>query len=300
MSVQAYRFQLTKLSSKQLQLEAALFALFGHENIFPVLQQSLAKHARAHPRFHLETWRSETGTEALSKFSDTSVTVAILLPNRKQPFLFECDVTAARQFIEHTLGGRETKEVSGSALSNIELGVLQYLLLQILADLSEASGQEKVFQLQHIAQHGREAASLLRDDEMYLALTFRLQERNFNHFVRCLFPHGLLHEELAHAANVKPAGNKIFSDPEFFNALRSELWCEAGSAALAYQDLRALEPGDVLLFDQAKIDFHEQKIHGPLCLRVGTGRHAAFSGKLLQKTTEHMEIELTEQLGEEV
>jgi len=240
MTVQPYHFQLKKLSSKQLQLEQVLFSLFGQQDVGLTLQKSIEQHAQVHAHFQLESWQSETGTEALSKFSDTSVTLVLALPNRQTPFFLECDVGSARQLIEHALGGRESNEVSGAALTDIEQGVLQYLSLQLLADLGDAALQDKNFQLQRLLTHGRDVASFLRDDETFLALTFRMHERGLSHFVRCLFPHRLLNEELAQRKTPEIGVVSASTQLQAYPFVRTELWAEAGEVTVDFDDLKAL------------------------------------------------------------
>lgn len=300
MTVQPYHFQLKKLSSKQLQLEQVLFSLFGQQDVGATLQKSIEQHAQVHAHFQLESWQSETGTEALSKFADTSVTLVVLLPNRKTPFFLECDVSSARQLIDHALGGRETNEVSGTALTDIEQGVLQYLSLQLLADLGEAAPQEKTFQLQRLLTHGRDVVSLLRDDETFLALTFRMHERGLNHFVRCLFPHSLLNEEFAQRKTPGVSAVTQAAQLQAYPFVRTELWAEAGDVTVAFDDLKALEPGDVLLFDQTRVGFVAGKPQGEVCVRVGNGNVAALLGKLEDNDPAWLRVRLEQQVGEEV
>lgn len=298
MSIQPYRFQLAKLSSKQLQLEQALFSLLGSDDVSSVLQKSFEKFAQIHPHFHLETWRTETGTEAASKFSDQSISLVISLPNRKLPFVLELDFSTARQLIEHTLGGREMNEISGTALTEIEQGVLQYLVLQILAELNDASGGRKTLQLQRMLAT-REAAAFLPDDDLFVALTFRLHERGLNHFVRCLFPHRLLAEELAQQPiSARPSFSK--KELQNFQFIYTDLWAEAGETALSVSEIQQLEPGDVLLFDQSRVEWHAGKIQGEICLRVGLGEHGTLQGKLAESAPERLKVLLERQLGDEL
>ena len=204
--------------------------------------------------------------------------------------LCEIDPVLAIMAVERLLGGAAESLPEPRALSETEQGVLEYLFLQLLAGIHEASGPEASTQLRfdRLAFDDGHVRKLAPEDAVSATLVFRVIIGRHAGFVRASFIEPFAQEALFGASVPALAGPRARAEMRAklaaLSSLRAPLWAEAGRTTLLPADLRQLEEGDVILFELGDLRLSGGAKQGSAILRVGQG----LSGGI------DVDVELTE------
>ncbi len=185
------------------------------------------------------------------------------------PLLLEIDYQLAAALIDKLIGGAPAGPFAMRALTNVEEGVLEFLMAKVLS-LLNGSNLANPMSLSKIVSEESEVASLNDDAEGMLLITYRARFQNISGYVRLVLPKDFVSQwMMASTGKNKPLEGE--DELKNFGHFRTVLWGEIGNVTLSAQELNQLEAGDIILFDQCYSDYDGKNLSGSLVLRMGDG-----------------------------
>lgn len=303
MTVKPYHFKLDKVSSRQQQLLDAVMSFLPktglRESFSKGIDEAMEKHVGELASYQLEAV-SEMSHQAYCNQLPAKPLVAVLgcVPVDRKAYL-EIDDVIVQVVLERLLGGSLEGTELPRALTDTEQGVLQYLLLQLLAHVYRLCGKEARvhFRFDRFVLDARDMEELARADEEVVLLTFRIEIGDRAGFAKLVLPNPLVESAFL---DVSAPGQKReeelvhdLNSLRRFENFRVALWAEAGRTTLKPDELGQLERDDVILFDETDIALGEDKsLGGRALLRLGMGRHGGFlAGISTDKQKIHCRLE---------
>lgn len=281
MAITPFRYKLKKVSSREQALVSAIHAFLPatglREGFGRGIRDAIARHVGEEFTFRLEALAHEPWGSCCSRLPSSSVIAVVGLAPVAGKALLEIDSPLAMMAIERLLGGHSESCPEPRALSDTEQGVLEYLLLQVLAHIHRLCGKDARvhFRFERFAFQPHEVRDLAESDDGVAALTFRATLGRHAGFVRLMLPDPFVEEGLM---DVEAPGEIRSAERAWrlaqlgrFRSVRMPLWAEAGHTTLAPKDLAGLEEGDVILFDQSTVSLAGKKPVGHVILKVGDG-----------------------------
>lgn len=216
----------------------------------------------------------------------TCVAVVALQPTPHQ-VLVEVDLTLAQQAIDRLLGG-SAEDVDGQRpLSEIEEGVFSFILLRVLRLVQETHGSEQqlALKLAGVAGGKDSLSPRILADQSWIAVGFKLFFDLEVGFLKLYLPAALVRAEVARPRpEPGPALSRqlrrITSLLPRVAALRVPLTVELGRIPFTLSDLESIEPGDIVLIEDAQVRLSEGALKGTVSCRVGRGAHGLLQGSL--------------------
>lgn len=216
---------------------------------------------------------------ALQKeLSDPALLATLSLAPHLPRALLEVELGLSHALVDLLLGGAG-ETVALRALSDIEEGVVSFVLLEALRAVSGVRGTDvATIQLESMLRTSQDAMAMLSTEGPILVFQVRVTVGTQPGHARLAIPLAAL-----------PQGRPSLSGPRFaasvaahlgrLSSVRTELRCSVGHAELTLADVRALGPGDVVLVESptARPDRGEG---GTGWLEVGRGRRAHIESEL--------------------
>src|SRR3989338_3417837 len=281
MTVKPYHFHLEKISkSEQTILESLLnFVPGGDVDSF---QQSILKVLRKHIGKETTFYLSGTGTEEVHRFYNDlpdpcAVAVLSLTPLPEKPFV-QIDPLLAGLVVEKLLGGEGEEITELRYLTESEQGVLEFLLMELLSVVHKVEEHSPSchFRLDSFAKTPKEIQRFVPEKSTLSSLTFYVKINNRSGFVKIYLPHSLVTQGLL-AKGVKTSQHRGMKKVlKSFGGLRTFVWGELGEATISSGELKSLERGDVVLFDETALQTNAGRFAGEVLLRVGNGEAGAI------------------------
>ena len=230
----------------------------------------------------LEAARCEPFSEYISKLPGTAVMAVIGLAPVAGKALLELDAPLAMAAVERMLGGRAETMPEPRPLSETEQGVLEYLLLQVLAHIHRSCGGDARvhFRFERFAFDPRAVQGWADDGSNVAVLTFRIGLGARGGFVRLALPDPFIEETMLEVE--APGEEREGERAARVAAMRrlahvsTQLKAEAGRMTLMPEELAQLEEGDVILFDEGRVHIDGGHPAGTAILRVGDGLHGGI------------------------
>ncbi len=276
-----FKLNLKKVSERDQRLLAAIYDYLpdtGMRDSFSRgIREVIRKHLGTECSIALEGIRQESYTNFLALIPSVCVTVVIGLEPLASRAILEIDVPLAMLMVEKLLGGHSETYPEPRALSDTEQGVLEYLLLQVMAKLHRAfGGDERIhFRFDRFAFASQDLRALATTGDGVALLIFRVNIGRQSGFVRLALPDPFVEEAMLREAGVFglcPSESEwVAQQMNRFGFVESSLWAEAGGCVLSHSEMKQLEEGDVILFDHSSTAMREGKPHGRALLRVGDG-----------------------------
>ncbi len=293
MAIQPYQLKLQQVEGSQQRLLRAIYAYLpatGMQDLFAAgVRDAVARHVGESIDFHLEALHQESFGTCLERLADPSLIVVIgLAPLAQQAFL-EIDQSLALMVIERMLGGPLGHMTEARELSETEQGVFQYLILQILAHLHRACGDDNRvgFRFDRFAFHPHQIQEIASPDDGVAELIFRVQLGHTSGFVRLMLPNPFVQEAFLNVAGIgeNRASEQAWRQRELkrFASVEFPLVAEAGRMSVTPQDVAQLEEGDIILFDESRMKLEQGHPAGRVRLTVGDGLHGAIQGDLMHE-----------------
>jgi type III secretion system YscQ/HrcQ family protein len=165
--------------------------------------------------------------------------------------------------VDRLLGGRGEPPPDLRPPTEVEAGLLTYVLLRVLRGLHEMAGVEpgSLLRLAGILGEGR--GSGLPEDGPCLVLALRLVSSEWQGEVRAVLPERAV-ELLGKPGEPAEPAAAVQDIPLLLRA-------EVGETELTPGDLASLEPGDVLVPERLHVAPREDALVGGCVLRFGTG-----------------------------
>ncbi len=286
MSVQPFRFKLKKVSAAEQRVLSALFDFLpktGMRDKFgSSVREALSKHLGVEADYFLESVVQGDFSGFLEKMPDPAVLVVLGMAPREGKVVLEIDDHLAALLIEKLLGGTAETPPAPKPLSDTEQGVLQYLILQVLAHIYRICGNDARlhFRFERFVFTPKGLKGQVPDDEAVSAFTVKMTVGKHSGFVRLYMPSPLVEQQYL---NVPMKGETRDGERAFilerlgeFAHLTVPLWADAGFTTVSATELNNLEEGDVVLFDSTELMLTNTGPAGRVVLRTGEGRHGGF------------------------
>lgn len=283
-----FKFKLKKVGADEQRLIAALYEFLPNcidcdspEGVFGDL---ISKFIGERCELRLETVHRGTMNRFISAMPDPgSFTLVELAPISSQMVL-ELDAQLALAAIERILGGRVNSVPTPRPITDAEQGVLEYLILQILAGISEMGCSEAGVKLRmgNIFFHPSSVRDCFEDNPSAVSLSYRMSFCGVSGFVRLLIPDALIEEGMigVGVSDGRAAKASKVRSMKRFSYLPLTLSAEAGCTVLSYDELNELEEGDVILFDDGDPALASDSLSGRVIVRVGDGLSGGLDATL--------------------
>jgi len=286
MAIKPFHFRLKKISGEQQRLLEAVLSFLPktglRKRFKDGIEEALTKHIGEKASVRVEAVSEITHEAYVGQLAEQPL-IAVLecVPVNKKAYL-EIDTVLAHSLIGCLLGGGAEENSIKRGFTDIEQGVVQYLLLQLLSHVYRMCGEESRvhFRFDRFILAPSDLRSLARSDEMVTMLTLRVKVGSFDGYAKLILPNPLVEEayldvvapdEMREAEAILELGELLK-----FGNFRVGMWVEAGRTTLTPDDLGELEEDDVILFDETDINLSEGGIGGKALIRVGKGQHGGF------------------------
>lgn len=290
MAITPFHFNLKRVSGRQQRLLGAVFAYLPATGLRAEfgkgLREAIARNVGEGLGLRLETLAHEPFGAYVSKLPQAAVMAVVGLAPLSRRAILEIDTPLAMMLIERLLGGQSETIPEPRPLSDTEQGVLQYLLLQVMAHIHRLCGKDARvhFRFERFAFHQHEVRDLADAGDGVAVLIFRVEIGRHSGFVRLALPDPFVEEAMLDVESpdeVRPAERAWRQHQlERVGFIKVPLWAEAGRTVISPADLADLEEGDVVLFDQGSVAAEKGKITGKVVLRVGAGQHGGLDAEL--------------------
>ncbi len=191
----------------------------------------------------------------------------------------EIDPLLAFWSVDKLMGGSGELPNALRGLTEIEDGVLSFLILKVLAMIFEKSGTSARFHFRLEALYGSsdELAERLQTQKSdFVSLYFRVTFGKKSGFVRIYVPGSILESVEETAADREYLSARVRN----YEDVSTSLWAEIGRVSLKAGDVNALESGDVILLESSA-RLRGRQVVGKIPLRVGLGQHGEIVGTLV-------------------
>lgn len=290
MDIKPFKFKLKKVDPKKQRAFDALLEFLPRtgirEKVHEAVKESLSKHLNINVEYRLEAANEISFENFCGKVSDPAVVVTLSMMPRESRILVDIDSSLAGFFIEKLLGGNPENLPAPRELSDVEQGVLQYLIVQLLAGVYKFSGKDSRvnFKFDKFAFRARDIKGLMPENETLFVVIIKVMLGKCNGFVRMAFPSLLVEAEYLKVplkGEIR-AGDReyLFEQLNRFQHVRFPIWGDGGHIVLTGAELSGLEEGDVIVFDESRLKLEDEKLGGEAVLRAGNGKHGGFVSEI--------------------
>lgn len=274
---------LKKISASQAAFAEALQELIpatgSSERLGIDIRKMLMKHLGEKSFYYLDSVSTESYLTFLSGMGETSIIATISMEPLKGRIVAQIDTNLAFLLVERLLSGNipHTGEMPSEIrpLTDTEAGILQYLIMQVLANIWKACGVDANlhFRFDRFFFQPKDIATLAPNGEMMSILTFKVGIGELAGFVKIAFGSEFARKASDIAAHGKRGAQSAgaLSRIARYDYIRTSLWAEAGRASISNRELATLEEGDVVIFDECGLRLKGGKPTGEVELRVGAG-----------------------------
>lgn len=285
MSVDSFKWDLKTISEKSVAATEALFSFLPatgvRDTVVLELRKTLMKHLGNETYFLVESVDVAPCRQWLAGIADPSIVAVLGMPPLSSKILMHVDHVIAHHVIDKLLGGGGEVQPEVRVLTDAEIGVLQYLVMQLLVQLHAACGHDERihFRFEQVLQRAENLTPLVPAKEDGVVITVRLGFADHVGFVRLLFPNPLIAKAMVSPLHVPATrGERAYwrSRLEVFGELKASVWAEAGIVTVHPDELRSLEVGDVILLDESDVRLQGKKLDGEVKIRVGEGQRGAL------------------------
>lgn len=299
MTVESFKWNLREVSGKSVAATETLFSFLpatgARDAVALELRKVLMQHLGNETYFLLESVDVMPCRQWLAGVSDPALVMVLGMTPSATKVLMQVDHVIAHHAIDKLLGGGGDVQPEVRILTEAEIGVLQYLAMQLLMRLHSICGHdERVhFRFEQVIQRTENLLPFVPSKDEGVVMTMRLGFADHVGFVRLLFPNPFITKTMVTPLNVPgTAGERHYwrSRLETFGTMSSSVWAEAGVVVVHPDELSGLEIGDVVLLDETDLRLKGKQLTGDVKIRVGDGRHGCLRAKV---DTDHDVIHCT-------
>jgi len=289
-SVHPYDFsRIPKVSREEARLINSLYRFLPptqfSEGLHNSLSTLLTKEIGEDFSFRLERIFSSEVSPYLETLPKQGVYLILGMAPHEEKGILEIDLMFAHSLIDRLLGGEGEPLTALRPLTEIEQGVLTYILLKVISHFYEECGGTAGVHFR-LEDHRSSPTELIpslkgaRPDgaKRFVILSWQASLGKGSGYFRLLLPAPFV-ERLRpiHSGDEAEYNEKRFQELGF---LKTDLWAELGRTTLKNSELTSLKAGDILLLDQTEARFAEGGLSGHLTLRLGSGERSAFRARL--------------------
>lgn len=282
---------LPKLSKAQVTLTNALLAHLPQTPFERGFKDALREVLEPLVHVDIDLWLDTVQTiepgHLWKHVNEPSCIAIIATPPKSHQILLEVDLPLAQLAIDRMLGGAAEDVDAQRPLSEIEEGVFSFILLKVLQFLQRHVAEEHqvALRLNGLAS-GRDTLSpRIELDQPYVQLAFKFFFDLEIGFLKLYLPSALVTGAFA---EVNPEPGPALSrylrrvrdlTPRLAGS-RAPLAVELGRIPFSLGDLHEIEPGDIVLIEDANFQLAEGCVTGPVTAHVGKGAHGTLQGSV--------------------
>lgn len=227
--------------------------------------------------------------EALKVSPSEGVFVLFGMHPIPQKGILEIDPLIAHLILDKLLGGTGSSPVTRRCLTEIEEGVLSYLILKIFSFIFEKCGESARvhFRLEGLRSSLEDIPGGNEGDQV-IQMDYRISYQRRSGYARMILPSPFVQQAFLEPLLKDGVVEETVRDREYYQArlmnfgfVKAPLWFELGRSGLKAQDIHQLEPGDVLLLEKTEAHIEKGRLSGTLPVRVGQGETGSFRGKII-------------------
>lgn len=289
MSVKPFQWtNLKKVSGEEIRLADALLNFIpqtsARENLSRELLRMLMKHLGEKSFYYVDSVTTCMYGEFLARLPDCATLAVVGTEPAGHKIVAHLDNNMVHLLIDRLLGGSGDVASENRPLSETEAGVIQYLIMQVMATVWKVFGEagRYHFRFDKFVFNASDASTLLSAKEPAVVIAFRVGIGELSGFVKLLFPKQFIEKvALDQMPPQKGAEYDYFvQKTRAYDFIRTILWAEAGRAAVPANDIALLEEGDVLLFDDTGLELKDGNPAGRVDLKVGYGEEGSFKAAI--------------------
>ncbi|MBI4211438.1 MAG: hypothetical protein HY540_02250 [Deltaproteobacteria bacterium] len=295
MSVTPFHLKLKKIDTTSEKLKSDLMNILSRlgqqRKLEKALSQALAEHLGS-SSFKIEMMSELTGEEFCSRLSDPAIiAIAGVVPLTSKCFI-DLDVATGLTMIERLLGNHEGSSWEKRRPTEIEQGVLQFLLVDIFSRIHQLEDSKEGLQLrfERFLFEGEKVRSYLDPLEKIFVVGIRLVIGKFHGFVRVGLPASFLEETLLSQEEnyeASPSPERLLH----YRHVRFPIWAEAGRTSVTSAEVANLDVGDVVVFEGENNLLTEKGVGGSVILRIGLGNEGGIVSEIsLNGRTAHCRL----------
>ena len=312
-SVAPFKFKnLKSYSRDQVALEESLSTYLSaapfEEGFLKVLTKILEKALKVPCQMQAEAVRPISGDEMKKLLPETSCFVLVGAAPSEHKFIVDLDLIWSHYAIDLLLGGKGQSGRIHRPLSEIEQGVLSFILLKTLAHFTQSwvTGQELALSLDGFAAKPDELERFTSAESSYYLVGVRILSGKCRGYARILIPQELVSAHF-NAAPQQHSGGEVEQA-----YIRQQLNClgegeivgcvEIAEIDLDASDIANLEVGDIIVLENHQVSLNSDVLSGEAFVRLGMGKNGGLRGRLLldddRPRMEIIEIKVQEEPAE--
>ncbi|MBL8195766.1 MAG: type III secretion system cytoplasmic ring protein SctQ, partial [Blastocatellia bacterium] len=173
------------------------------------------------------------------------------------------------------------------ALSNIETGVIEFLILRIIKAMSDTMAEFAgiTIRLEQLFTQGGQAFkamdSLAEPHEPVLQLCTRVVVGEALGYLNLYLPYGLLNDVTKSEINEQNKLELLRDWLPNLEMLKTKLIVEIGEINLTSLDLYSLEPSDIILLPDVALKLYGSELAGEVYVRLGLWGELGFKGEII-------------------
>ncbi len=295
MDIKPFHFKLQKILPKEQKALEALFEFLPNigirEKFNEAITSALDEHLGIKSKYKLESVHIEDFRSFKNRVPNPATLILLGISPQEEKITIDMDSNLANFMIERLLGGTISTLPAPKPLSDIEQGVLQYLILQVLSRIFRLCNNESRlhFRFEKFLFNPDELDKTISQDKMVFTLVIKISLETNVGFVRIVFPSPLVEAMYLEVDGLNEDRNaeKQYKLKQLsrFNHIKFPIWAEGGSTTIAAGDIHNLETGDVIILENTKMKLEDEKLSGDVILRAGDGKHGGFVAEITPKKT---------------
>lgn len=299
MGTEPFHWNLKAISEQSVAATEALFSFLPatgiRDTVTLELRKVLMQHLGTESYFTLESVDVISCRQWVGTVSDPAIVAVVGMAPLPTKALLQIDHMIAHHVIDRLLGGSGDVTPDVRLLTEAELGVLQYMLMQLLLRLHKVFGHDERihFRFEQLLQRTENLLPFAPPKEDGVLMSFRLGFADHVGFVRMLFPNPLIAKAMVEpmqGAGTPGENRYLRGRLAAFGDLKASVWAEAGIVTVDPEELKTLEVGDVIVLDETDLRLAGKKIDGDLKIRVGDGQHGYLRASV---RADHDEVHCT-------
>jgi flagellar motor switch protein FliM len=311
-SVRPFQFTgLPKLTRAQAALQASLLGYVHREGENPTLVEGLSQLTDKYLKSPCKLSKPELKTLARKELPallpEVGCFVVVAAAPSEHKILVDLDLNLAAFAVERLLGGTGSSDRVQRPLTDIEEGVLSFIVLKILAHLSQSlsNGRALAFTLDRFVGKQSDVQEIIDTETEYQMLGLRVTVGKLVGYARVLVPASLIERGFG-----TPAPQSGGGDHGYMRSVLASLGeqrivgrVEAATLDLSPEDIAGLEAGDIVILEHHQLEKTDEGLSGLVFIKIGAGKNGGVRAKLIAgdpARAEVVEIVIQEQPQEEV
>ena len=266
-------------------MHRVLPAVVFEPGFLTTVRQRLQQYTEMDIDLWLHTVRIMRRTQLRSMIPGVTCLVVVGLPPLSDKVILEVDLRFVYKTVDRLLGSHGVAVDIHRPLTEIEQGVFSFLLLKILHLFQQEMTlpEQVAVRLDDIRNDLKSVADIVRNDDFWLAAAWKMNFDLDVGYVRALVPTSLVRRIVPEQAPPDSAlaermKSHLMARLGRLSGVTVDCPIEVGRIELTPADIRALDPGDIVLLDHCELQVHNGEPSGPGRMTIGLGHRAILHG----------------------